>query len=327
MKSFFRYLRAQCKRFALAYPKILALIIVTVLCIGAVAAAVFAADDEKSKSDALKVRVGIVGNLEDTYLDLAVFALQNMDSSKYYADMITMELDEAKKSLESGEIIGYLTVPDGYVEAVLNGEDELLTYVINDTPATFVPQLMNEVIETVSHYVLRSQSGIYGYTDFSRENDIPRSEYRPKADDMAFDYLDIILNREAAVETEYIGDIGGFDLKVYYICAFFCLILLLWGQSAAPLLIKQEMALPRLLSIRKTNAVSQVFGELIPFFVLQLFNTLLLFIVLWAAAQLGVAALPLPYGSTLGGVLLLFVKLPLHQTVVRLSRFFPFAFQ
>lgn len=269
MKGTLRYLSAQAKRFLRVYPAIIALVLTTCLCIGIVAAVFFSADDEKNALEKQKIKIGIVGNLEDTYLDLAVYALQNMDASHYYADMTPMDLETAKKELDSGVIAGYLVVPEGYVESVMNGDEDILTYVMKDTTATFLPQLMNDALKTVSHYVTTSESCIYSYTDLCRDRNIPRGTYRPMANAMSMEYVSVILSRESAAETEYIGDIIGLDLKEYYICAFFCLAVMLTGLCFAPLLIKERLSLNRLLVSRGVASPSQVISEFLMLFIFQ----------------------------------------------------------
>ncbi|MBR6675876.1 MAG: ABC transporter permease [Clostridia bacterium] len=289
MRGALRYLRAEAKRFLRVYPAILALILVTCICIGAAAAIFFSADDEKDAEAMQKIKIGIVGNLEDTYLKLAVNALQNMDASNYYADMITMDLETAKKELDRGEIAGYLLVPEGYVDSVISGGEDLLTYVMKDTTATFMPQLMSGALTTVSHYVTTSESCIYSYTDLCRDRDIPRSTYRPTANNMSFEYVSVILDRENATKTEYIGDIIGLDLKEYYVCALFCLAILLFGLCFAPLLIKERLSLQRLLLSKGTGSAFQVAGEFFMLFILQALNCLIMLSMLFFIGKKGIS--------------------------------------
>ncbi|MBE6588245.1 MAG: ABC transporter permease [Ruminococcaceae bacterium] len=276
MRGALRYFAARSKRALRYYPAALIFALVTALLLSALAGALLFEKEGEINEQKLRVRVGVVGNLEDTYLDLAVFALQNMDSSRVYAEMITMEPDEAEKMLDSGEIIGYVTVPEGYVETVMSGENQQLTYTVKDSPASLVPILMNEVVGTVSRYVTLSENGIYGYTDFCRDMGIPRSEYRPLADGLSVEYLMTILEREDATETKILEGTKGLDLFGYYTCAIFVIAVLLWGISFAPMMISQESSLYRLLRFNGTGAFLQTCGDFLPFLLLMVANVLLL---------------------------------------------------
>ena len=185
MRGFFVYFRAQLKRCLCFWPKILVLTLISAICIASFAYNTLQSKAEEEEASALKLKIGVCGDLRDTYLDLAVFALQNFDSSQYYAEMVTMSEEEAAEKLSRGEISGYVIVPEGYVEAVVAGEELQVTYVMNESPATIVPMLMKEVIETISDYVVESETSIYSYTKICRERGIPRSEYRIDADNMS----------------------------------------------------------------------------------------------------------------------------------------------
>ncbi|MBQ4066933.1 MAG: ABC transporter permease, partial [Clostridia bacterium] len=271
MRGFFVYFRAQLKRCLCFWPKILVLTLISAICIASFAYNTLQSKAEEEEASALKLKIGVCGDLRDTYLDLAVFALQNFDSSQYYAEMVTMSEEEAAEKLSRGEISGYVIVPEGYVEAVVAGEELQVTYVMNESPATIVPMLMKEVIETISDYVVESETSIYSYTKICRERGIPRSEYRIDADNMSLACLERILSRTSVVKTE-VAEGDGVSFESYYICAFFILLLLLWGMTWSPLFVKKDGLLLKMLYFRGMSAPAQLAGELLAYFAASVFN-------------------------------------------------------
>ena len=298
MTKALRYFSARFKRALRYYPAVLAFVLLTAVIAAFVCGTVFSLNEEEAQADKIKVKIGIVGNLEETYLDLAVFALQNADSSKYYAQMITMNEETAKKQLADGKIIGYVYIPEGYIEEVMSGEIRALSYVVNDSPASVIPLIMNEVVSTVSHYVTSSENGIYAYMDFCRDAGIKRSEYRKTTDKLSIEYVKVILDRESATETTLESNTRGLDFKEYYLCVFFTLLVMLWGIAFAPMMIKKESALQRLLAFRGVLPASQIIWDFACFFILMVFNVLLIFIL---AAAFGIFSFAVALG--------LFVKL------------------
>lgn len=223
-----------------------------------------------------KIEVGLVGDFSESYLDVGIMALKNLDSSQYYVELTEMEEEEAKEKLADGTLHGYILIPEGFVESIVYGENKSLTYVAANSPATLGPTLMNEVIQTVSQLVIQGQNGIYGMIEIAEDYNVSDKAYDQAIFDLNVKYIDAVLDRENFYELTYVGLGDGISFKDYYICAFFILLLMLWGMASSSLLIKHDMVLPRVLKSGGYQVPGMVFGDYIPFLFMICLNTFLL---------------------------------------------------
>ena len=74
------------------------------------------------ESSNLKVPIAVVGQAEDSYLEMGLTALQSLDSSRFAIEVVEMKEEEARTALEQGEIAAYIVIPDGFVEAAKEGQ-------------------------------------------------------------------------------------------------------------------------------------------------------------------------------------------------------------
>jgi len=263
MKFFFRYFKARLKRTARAIPGVIAFALVVCICVLSLLSSIFAERDSSQPQETVKV--GICGSLEDTYLEIGIFALKNMDASNIYVDFLTLDEKTAADMLENGEIFGYVIVPENFVQSVMQGANYQLRYVAGNHPQSMGPQLMNEVVKMVSDFVTNTQNVVYGYMNIARDHGIPREQYRPDADILNFNCIDSIIARSNALNVYEVGIGEGLDFKNYYTCDFLILLVLLCGCACAPFLIKKDMSLERLMFSRSCKSFSQIFAEYIPF--------------------------------------------------------------
>ena len=230
-------------------------------------------DDESVKK---KIRLGLVGDLSETYLDIGIVALTDMDTSKYYLDLVELSEEEAKAQLSSGEIYGYVLIPEGFVQSIVDGENKTLTYVASNSPATFGPVMVNEIMQIVSQLVIQGQNGIYGMFEIADEYGISNTVQNRAAIELNVRYVDAVLDREQFYELEYVGLGDGISFTNYYICAFFVLLLFLWGMASPTLLIKRDMSLQRVLYSRGHRVVGLVLGDYYAFLLIPILNLIVL---------------------------------------------------
>lgn len=263
MKFFLRYFKARLKRAARSLPGVLVFALVVCICALSLLSSLFSQRDSSQPQETVKV--GICGSLEDTYLEIGIFALKNMDASNIYVDFLTLDEKTAESMLEEGEIFGYVVVPENFVQSVMQGSNYQLRYVAGNHPQSMGPQLMNEVVKMVSDFVTNTQNVVYAYMNVAKDHGVPRDQYRPDADILNFQCIDSIIARSNAINVYEVGIGEGLDFKNYYTCDFFVLLVLLCGCACAPFLIKKDMSLERLMYSRSCRSISQVLAEYIPF--------------------------------------------------------------
>lgn len=275
MIGFFRYLRIQLKRSLRVYPVIICFTVILSVCMLILLGALLA--DDASDESNIRIKVGLIGDIEDTHLGIGISVVQEIDTSRYYVEFVPFEDESAAAdSLERGNLMGYISVPDGFVDSVIHGENKHLTYVSAPSPAGLGPLLVREIITIVSDLLTESQNGIYGMADIADKYEIKYSELHDGMEELNIIYFDSIFSREDTYDVIISGTGMGLSFADYYFCAFVIIILLLWGIVSVPLLVKKDMSLERLLYSRGSGVLCQSIAEYIPFALLTLINTALL---------------------------------------------------
>ena len=303
MNKAFSYFRAQLLRARKFFPAVLLFALAVTACVGVLLSALVAQSGQQESKK--KIKVGIVGDLSDSLLELGLFAVQNFDSSKGYLEFLALEEADALRHLEQGEITGYLLVPEGFVQTVMDGDDAQVEFVSGNSPSSLGPLFMQEVAAIVSDFVQSAQSGVYGFSDLARGK-LENSLRNDLVNEFALSYTARILSRNDMLQSRALGFSRGLGFGEYYFCTFFLLTLLLCALPCAGLLIKTDLALPRL--YRSRGGKGQILGEFIPYFLLLSLCSVLIFALL-GLLQTGAETPLLPTVRGFGGYLLLALRL------------------
>lgn len=285
MIDFFRYFRAQLLRARKLFPAVLTFFLAVVFC-AAVLLTVLAAKNS-SGEEHQHIRVGLVGDLSENYLNIGVFAIQNFDSSRQYLEFLPLEEPAAEQALRGGDITGFVRIPPGFVEASLRGDDVQVEYVAGSSPSSLGPLLMQEVADIISRVVIHAQSGVYGFLSLTGTLGTDAALRRELTDRLTLDYVQTILAREQVFSVEYLGYSAGLRFGDYYFCAFFLLTVLLCGLPCTGLLVTRDRALSRALCSRGLGALRQTAAEALPFFLMLAACALLLLPAAGAAFSAG----------------------------------------
>ncbi|MBE6767098.1 MAG: ABC transporter permease [Ruminococcaceae bacterium] len=288
MSNFFKYLRAQTKRTIKLYPAILAFTLVLVIGVSIILSVMLGSRSESEENK--RIRVGIVGDLDNSYLDIGISALKSMDTSRFYIEFEQMSEEQAKAELKTGKLMGYVHIPAGFVDSVANGGSLKLKYIIGNSPAVLSSLLMQEIIDVIGSIIVESQCAVYGYIDLA---EIAELEYKTRvelANNLSVEYIGHILKREQWYDIHTLGIGKGLTFEGYYVCAFFILLFLLWGTVCVNLITKRDLSLQRLLFSKKNVVFGQITAEYAPFFGVFIANIIILF----AAAGLLLGGKELP---------------------------------
>ncbi len=269
------YWSVQLKRVVKALPGICLLtVLLTVSLLVLLKAMLFleAAGEEKQV-----VRVGIVGDLSDSYLGIGIEVLMNMEGIRSMADIQTMEEEEAVKSFEAGEISAYLIVPEGFIDSLLTGENRRIIYVTDEEAQGIGGILMNELVDAISQMVTVTQTNIYAVQTYLIEND--RREQLPEATrDMNYAFIGAVLNRMDIYELQETGVSGRISLTGHLFTGILLLLVLLWGMNSVTLLVRRDCSLLSILKGKGLGAGKQVLAEVGAYSLLQVVSLCLVFV-------------------------------------------------
>lgn len=299
-----QYFKLQLKRIFKIFPAVLLITVITFACLGLAGGALLNStlNDESQK----KFTIGMVGNTDDSFLDIGLQALQNMDSSRFYVEVKNFSEEEAIRALESREIIGYLDIPEDYIQNLYIGVNTPARYVTLDGPENLGSMFSEEIVKIVSELVVQSQNGMYSMQDLTYQYD--EKDFNDNTNQLMMIYMNHILSRTQSYRISDLGVVGSLSLGGYYLCGMIMLFLLLWGISCNRIFSGRNPDYNRLLKISGISSTTQVLGEY--------------------GAYAVVSTLMMLIFSVISGIILQFVKLPVPELAnVKITDCVCFVFQ
>ena len=192
MKNFKAYVFLQLKRVYKMFPFVFCMTLLLMAAIGLLAFSMQRTDADSERKT--KLRIALVGNVEESYLGFGITAIQKIDSSRYVIDLPTMTEEEAKKQLKQGKLTAYAVIPDGFIDSVNMGENKQIRYAANNESTAIGAIMIHELLDMISKAVTESQNAIYGTQHFLIENEM-WDVYTEKVNELYLDLVAIILNR------------------------------------------------------------------------------------------------------------------------------------
>lgn len=252
------YFSAHLKRILHLLPLQVGIGIVICVCVGVPAALLVARGAEEGQD---RYRIGLVGDVSDSYLGFGFAALKTMDDSRLMIKMIEMSESEAEEALLRGELTAVVRVPEDFVDSIVNGRnDTYVTYEALQGQKGLGTMVMGEIAGVASTLVTASQSAIYGmqYTLYEQGN---ADQIGRETDLLNLMLINYVLSRSGFGEVEVLGYADGLSLEAYYFCRILLLLLLLAGLSGSVFFLYKKTALAGMLKAGGVGALPQIAGE------------------------------------------------------------------
>lgn len=254
-----RYFKLQCKRFFKLF--FFVFLLTAVLC-GAMAAVLNSMlNVNRSGEQRQPVRIGITGDLSDSYLQMGLAAAQNFDSTRFSVEFLTLTEDEARKKLDNGEISSFLIVPDSFFTNAVGGDLGKLTYVSSAGTVDFGTKITNDILKAAASVVLNSQKGTRGFLHAARDAGVDEDEARRLDDLLVLKFVDYILARSLVYSVAELGFSGAESSDVSIVYGILTLFLMLWGITCCTVFAGRRRSLLRVLGSKGTGALTQIAGE------------------------------------------------------------------
>ncbi len=237
-----RYLYLQFKKVFKLFPFLLAVTLVLIITLGVILGGII--NDDNKEKEAFNIAVS--GDRDNNYFKIGLSALQNMDQTRFSINVIEMDESKAEKAIKNGEISAYVVLPDNFIEKALSGNVQPIKYVTTAGAMDVTTLFKNEVTTVITEMVIASQKGSYGMAAAMEQNGITDNIYDHMTA-LSIRYVKLILNRGDMITVETLGTSRGVTLAQYYICGIFILLIMLIGLPFAPLFIKRDNSLSRLL--------------------------------------------------------------------------------
>ena len=237
-----------------------------------------------SKSQS-RIGVGIVGSIENRYMKLGVEMLNNMDASRFSIKFINMDETAAKKSLKSGEIIGYFKIDKDFIEVLEKGENRPVEYI--SSGAGMISALSKEVASVFSTLLVNSERAIYATDNYLIDH--PQVYNRERANtEFNIELLKNVMSRGKIYDVKSIDTVSGLSDTDNYICGMSVLFMMLTGLGLGGLLSDKNESLLRVLKSRGLSYGGSLIADM---FVISLYIILTVLIFTGGMALTG-AILP-----------------------------------
>ncbi|MDE7199636.1 MAG: ABC transporter permease [Lachnospiraceae bacterium] len=253
------YFFAQLKRILKLAPAQLAADLLVCACAGIFAYLLVA--QETFAAGGVRYRIGMVGDLSDSYLGFGIAALQEMDDSRFMVELVGMSEEEAEEAFLRGELYAVMRVPEGLLESIVRGDNDcLIIYTAAEGQRGLGTMVMGEITDIASTLVTSSQSAIYAMqrmlVDQGRGDEVG-----PETDRLNLSLINLVLSRSGFSDVELLGYADGLSMELYYFCSAVLLFLLLAGLLNCAFFVRRSAALAPFMKARGVGTFRQVLGE------------------------------------------------------------------
>lgn len=239
-----KYLYLQSKRIFRYLPG--AALVVLVLLGGLLAAFTLMTGQNAQSEDNQKYKIAISGDTQDAFLQMGLTALQTFDSTSMSMEILQMEEKEAADALTQGQIAAYVVIPENFVDQAMRGENLTMRFVSTTGASGMVSMMKEEITKVVALLMLEAQKGYFGLEDGLRDQHLSTS----LADDLPIQYVEQILLRDRVYRLEELGISDRLGLEGYLLCGLSVLFLMLCCLPFAPLMLRSDPALGRMLAAK-----------------------------------------------------------------------------
>lgn len=299
------YFKLQQKRAFKLYPSILIITLVIITSIALFGVALL--NSYKNSDTNVAIRTGVVGDVKDSYLGIGVEAIKNIDSSRFYVDLVNMTETEAKTALKNGEISGYVFIPENFVNDAVSGKDVKVKYITSDDPGAVNKMIEQEVVSAISSIVEESQKNIYAAIDVGKSYN-EKGIYK-KINKLNLSCISLILNREQIHNLTLLGIKDELTYGGYYLCAVIVFFLSVWGISCNRLITENNYELFRIANLRGIGCCTQTLAKVLSFLNVTYLTLGILSLAFGALAQNFDFGVPELYGADVVTSLIFVIKL------------------
>ncbi len=213
----------------------------------------------------LSFKIGVTGDLDHEYFDLALTALKTVDVSRFLLEVYPLEEDEASRRVESGEISSYIVIPEGFIDSLKKGEIPTIQYVSSGSETGMGPLFRDEITKIVEEVVFSSQKGIFAAENLLREKGHKKLASRI-GNRMNIEYITLFLSRDGFYKANSLEQFSNITFSEKFACGILTLFLFLSSTVFSLVLARGDLSLARVLSARSVTPARQTVCEYTAYF-------------------------------------------------------------
>lgn len=250
-----KYCILQLKRVVRFLPWALCVVLVLFGCMSLVFTAM---TNTQSEDDDAKIRIAVVSSDDSSYLQWGLAAMQ-FDSTAMSLKLVRMEEGEAMRALERGEVAAYVVFPENFIDDAMTGDVGQLRLVSTVGATGLISIFKEEVTVLVDKILSACENGAYGAGDAVADNGFEQRYYE-HVNELSLEYVDFLFDRSRMYRVENLAQ-DSLPLPQYMLGGLSVLLLMLCCLPFAPLFIRQDHALERMLHSRQIGLLRQTLAE------------------------------------------------------------------
>ena len=258
--------------------------------------------DEESEVTA-KYKVGVVGTANDIYLQLGLKAMASIDSSRFSIEMVEMEEKAAEEAMRRGKISAFVVFPEKFLDTAFRGEIIPLKFVCAVGSIGLLTMIKDELTGMIETMLVEAQRGIYGSGDAMEALGLNGS---PVVHEISIQYAELVFRRANMYKTSKLGSFDGLGMEGYLVTGLCIVMFMLICLTFAPMMIRRDHALSRMLCARGRSVTGQVLCDFGVYLIglSAIAGVILLYLIFWMEASLSLEMLlhAFPVIFTLGAM-------------------------
>lgn len=248
-----KYFIIQLKRLLRILPPILIVAAILFGCLAVVYDAIVSLEEEEGAQK--KYQVGIVGTAGDTYLKMGLAAVESFDSTRYSVEFVEMTEPEAESAMRRGSIAAFLVIPDNFLDEAMYGNIIPLKYVCTTSAMGLVSMIKDEISQLIESMLIEAQKGIYGSGNALDDHGLDGGKI---VGQISLEYVDLVFSRSRMYTVTEMKKFDGLGMGGYMLSGLCVVLFLLICLTFAPVMIRPDQSLARVLAAKRRPAVAQV---------------------------------------------------------------------
>lgn len=258
-----KYFLLQLKRAARFLAWGLCVVLVLFGCMSLVYNAMVMAETSADETENSRIQIAVVGTGQSIFLQWGLAAMQ-FDSTAMSLELVAMDEDEAIDALMRGEIAAYFVFPENFVDDAMYGDVHKLRFVSTVGATGLVSIVKDEIVSIADDILVACENGSYGVGVAVEENGSPET-YGKHVNDLALEYVDFLVDRSKMYRIVNVPQ-NSIPFDRYMLGGLTVLMLMLSALPFAPLYIRSDQSLFRVLRARRVGPVKQAAAEFLAYF-------------------------------------------------------------
>lgn len=211
--------------------------------------------------NAAKIGIAVVSDEESKLFDMAFGILESTESVSDNINLLRLSKKEAKRMLESGEVMAIMYIPKDVIQGIISGENTPISIEFDEN-AGYEAAIFKELADSAANMLSCSQASIYSVYDFYKEYRHKR-EIEDALDRLNKSYIATILMRDSAFEREKVYVTGELGVSEYYVISGIVLFLFLFGINQVAFIEPYKKEVEVMLAQNECSILKQVIAKIV----------------------------------------------------------------